>query len=137
MTWAAKRGIHIEYIQPDNPQQNACIQSYSRTVRGEWLGQNIVETIEEAQEQATQWLWTYNNDRPKMSISGITAAMKLKMAPYSYRRTPLRMGDWRLTSIRAAPGVCPSRLSNLPRDCKQDPNVTLSAPVGSNWRSET
>jgi len=46
----------------------------------EWLDQNIFETIEEAQSQATEWLWTYNNDRPNMAIGGITPAMKLKMA---------------------------------------------------------
>jgi len=34
----------------------------------------------EAQEQATDWLWTYNNDRPNMGIGGIPPAMKLKMA---------------------------------------------------------
>lgn len=80
ITWAEKRGIHIEYIQPGNPQQNAYIERYNRTVRGEWLSQNIFETIGEAQEQATEWLWTYNNDRPNMGIGGITPAMKLKMA---------------------------------------------------------
>ena len=78
--WAETRGIHIEYIQPGKPQQNAYIERYNRTVRHEWLDQNILETIEEAQDQATKWLWTYNNDRPNMAIGGITPAMKLKMA---------------------------------------------------------
>ncbi len=40
----------------------------------------IFETIEEAQEIATDWLWTYNNERPNMGIGGITPAQKLKMA---------------------------------------------------------
>jgi putative transposase len=40
----------------------------------------IIETIGEAQDFATQWLWTYNNDRPNMGIGGITPAQKLKMA---------------------------------------------------------
>ena len=75
------------------PQQNAYIERYNRTVRHEWLDQNIFETIEEAQEQATKWLWTYNNDRPNIpfgicfanpvgqrGIGRITPAMKLKMA---------------------------------------------------------
>lgn len=31
-------------------------------------------------EFATQWLWTYNNERPNMGIGGITPAQKLKMA---------------------------------------------------------
>jgi putative transposase len=80
MKWAEKRAITIAYIQPGKPQQNAYIERYNRTVRHEWLGQNIFETIEQAQDQATEWLWTYNNDRPNMAIGGITPAMKLKMA---------------------------------------------------------
>jgi len=78
--WAENLGIHIKHIQPGKPQQNAYIERYNRTVRHEWLDQNIFETIQEAQEQATKWLWTYNNDRPNMAIGGITPAMKLKQA---------------------------------------------------------
>ena len=40
----------------------------------------IIENIEEAQDFATQWLWTYNNDRPNMGIGGLKPAQKLKMA---------------------------------------------------------
>ena len=40
----------------------------------------IFETIEEVQQIATEWLWTYNNERPNMGIGGVTPAMKLKMA---------------------------------------------------------
>lgn len=68
------------HIQPGKPQQNAYVERYNRTVRHEWLDQYIIESIEEAQEFATQWLWTYNNERPNMGIGGITPAQKLKMA---------------------------------------------------------
>ena len=77
MAWANKRGIKIDHIQPGKPQQNAYVERYNRTVRQEWLDQTIFETIEEAQDQATKWLWTYNNDRPNMALGGITPAMKL------------------------------------------------------------
>ena len=80
MKWAEKHGVAILHIQPGQPQQNAYIERYNRTVRHEWLDQYIIETIEEAQDHATQWLWTYNNDRPNMGIGGITPAQKLKMA---------------------------------------------------------
>lgn len=80
LEWAEKQGIVIQHIQPGKPQQNAYIERYNRTVRHEWLDQHIIENIEEAQDFATQWLWTYNNDRPNMGIGGITPAMKLKMA---------------------------------------------------------
>ena len=56
------------------------IQRALATVRHEWLGQYIFQTIEEAQDYATRWLWTYNNERPNMAIGGITPAMKLKQA---------------------------------------------------------
>lgn len=78
--WAEKQGIGIQHIQPGRPQQNAYVERYNRTLRHEWLNQYIIESIEEAQAQATQWLWTYNNDRPNMGIGGITPAQKLKMA---------------------------------------------------------
>lgn len=80
LAWAEKQGVNLNHIQPGQPQQNAYIERYNRTVRHEWLDQNIIESIEEAQNDATKWLWTYNNDRPNMGIGGITPAMKLKMA---------------------------------------------------------
>jgi putative transposase len=40
-------------IQPGQPQQNAYIERYNRTVRHEWLDQYIIKTIEEAQDHAT------------------------------------------------------------------------------------
>lgn len=80
MEWAEKQGIALNHIQPGKPQQNAYVERYNRTVRHEWLDQNIIESIEEAQEFATQWLWTYNNERPNKGIGGITPAQRLKMA---------------------------------------------------------
>jgi putative transposase len=80
MKWAEKQGVAILHIQPGQPQQNAYIERYNRTVRHEWLDQYVIESIEEAQDFATQWLWTYNNDRPNMGIGGITPAQKLKTA---------------------------------------------------------
>lgn len=79
MARAAKMGIHILHIQPEKPQQNAYIERYNRTVRHEWPDQNIFGTMEEAQDPATEWLWTYTNDRPTRGTGGITPVMKLKM----------------------------------------------------------
>lgn len=75
--WAEEHGIKLDYIQPGKPQQNAYVERYNRTVRHEWLEMHEFNSIEEAQNTATQWLWTYNNERPNMAIGGITPAMKL------------------------------------------------------------
>jgi putative transposase len=80
MTWAEQQGIALAYIQPGKPQQNAYVERYNRTVRHEWLDLYIFETIGEVQQIATEWLWTYNNERANMRIGGVTPAMKLKMA---------------------------------------------------------
>ena len=73
--WTDAQGIELKYIQPGKPQQNAYIERYNRTVRHEWLDMHIFQTIQEAQETATTWLWTYKNDRPNSAISGITPVM--------------------------------------------------------------
>ena len=80
LEWADKRRVTLAQIQPGQAQQNAYIERYNRTVRQEWLGRYIFETIQEVQDHATRWLWTYNNERPNMGIGGITPVQKLKMA---------------------------------------------------------
>ena len=80
LSWAAGNDIKICYIQPGNPQQNAYIERFNRTVRYDWLNQDIFTTIEEVQEQATKWLWHYNNERPNMALGGITPRQKLLRA---------------------------------------------------------
>lgn len=78
LSWAEKRGIAIRHIQPGKPQQNAYVERYNRTVRHEWLGQYLFADIKEVQATATQWLWTYNHERPNMALGGITPAQKLE-----------------------------------------------------------
>ncbi|WP_419784270.1 IS3 family transposase [Maridesulfovibrio sp.] len=80
LLWAEKEKIRLEYIQPGNPQQNAYVERFNRTVRYDWLSHYMFESIQEVQDYATKWLWTYNNERPNMGIGGITPMQKLRMA---------------------------------------------------------
>jgi putative transposase len=77
--WAEKKHIKLRFIQPGNPQQNAYVERYNRTVRYDWLNQYLFDNISEVQELATKWLWSYNNERPNMAIGGITPKQKLAM----------------------------------------------------------
>ena len=54
--WAENNGIKLDYIQPGNPQQNAYVERYNRTVRYDWLAQLLFDSVEEVQESATRWL---------------------------------------------------------------------------------
>ena len=78
--WAENRGITLAHIQPGKPQQNAYVEHYNRAVRHEWLDLYIFESIEEVQQIATEWLWSYNHERPNTGNAGMTPAQKLKMA---------------------------------------------------------
>ncbi len=67
------------FIQSGNPQRNAYVKRFNRTVRYDWLAQYLFESIEEVQLQATNWLWTYNNERPNMGIDRVTPKHKLAL----------------------------------------------------------
>ena len=54
--WAKKRVIRIDFIQPGNPQQNAYVERYNRTVKYDWLARHLFETIDEVHQFATDWL---------------------------------------------------------------------------------
>ena len=78
--WTIREKITLLYIQPGKPTQNAYIERFNRTARHEWLDLHHFETIDQAQILATQWLWTYNNERPHTAIGGIPPRQLLNAA---------------------------------------------------------
>jgi putative transposase len=76
--WADRRGIVLWFIQPGNPQQNAYVERFNRTMRYELFNPSVFDTIEEVQLAATQWQYIYNHDRPHMALNGQTPAQKLQ-----------------------------------------------------------
>jgi len=80
ITWANKHQITILYIQPGKPTQNAYVERFNRTARHEWLDLHMFESVDQAQELATNWLWLYNNERPNMAIGGVPPKQLLRAA---------------------------------------------------------
>jgi putative transposase len=80
MEWAKGRGIHIEFIQPGNTQQNDYVERYNRTVRYEWLGQHHWSSLAQVPDYATPWMWSYNHDRPRMALGRLPLNQRLAMA---------------------------------------------------------
>ena len=78
--WANDNHITLLYIQPGKPTKNAYIERFNRTARHEWLELHLFNSIEHAQLLATQWLWTYNNDRPHTAIGGVPPRRLLDVA---------------------------------------------------------
>lgn len=67
---ARKRGIKLDFTQPGKPQQNAYIERFNRTARYEWLSQYEWENLEQVQDHAIRWMWSYNHKRPHMALGG-------------------------------------------------------------------
>lgn len=78
--WANQKQITLLYIQPGKPTQNAYVERFNRTVRHEWLDLHSFDSIEQAQLLATQWLWSYNNERPHTAIGGVPPRKLLEAA---------------------------------------------------------
>jgi putative transposase len=74
------KGIELTFIQQGNPQQNGYTGRYNRTIRYDWLNHYLFDSIEGVKNDATQWLWAYNNERPNMALNGIAPMMKLTSA---------------------------------------------------------
>ena len=85
--WAQKRGIALWFTQPGNPQQNAYIERFNRTMRYELLSTELFDSIDDVQDAATKWQWSYNNERPSMALKGQTPAQKLASF-YSQQSNP-------------------------------------------------
>ncbi|MHC5555746.1 IS3 family transposase [Vibrio parahaemolyticus] len=68
--WAKRHDIRIDYIQPGNPQQNAYIERFNRTVRFGLVSKYLFDSLEEVQARTTQWLWFYNHERPHTANGG-------------------------------------------------------------------
>jgi putative transposase len=62
------------------PQHNAYIERFNRTVRHEWLDEHPFESIQHAQQTATEWLWRYNIERSNMAPGGMTPYQKMANA---------------------------------------------------------
>lgn len=78
--WANEQQITLMYIQPGKPTQNAYIERFNRMVRHDWLDMHLFESTEHAQYLATEWLWTYNNERPNSAIGGVPPRQLLQAA---------------------------------------------------------
>jgi len=75
-SWAQTNDIELWYIQPGNPQQNAYVERFNRTMRYELLNQSLFENIEQVKQLTTKWIWMYNNIRPHMANGGMPPVFK-------------------------------------------------------------
>lgn len=72
--WAAQRGVHLRFIDPGKPMQNAYIESFNGKFRDECLSQHWFISLEEARSVSEEWRIDYNERRPHRSLHHQTPA---------------------------------------------------------------
>jgi len=69
-SWAYKNGVHLDYIRPGKPVENAFIESFNGRLRDEFLNTNLFFSLEEVSSKLEWWRQDYNNVRPHSSTEG-------------------------------------------------------------------
>ncbi len=72
--WAQEHGVDHQPIEPGKPTQNAYIERFNRTFRGEVLNVYAFSDLDEVRDESTRWLYDYNHDRPHLALGRQTPA---------------------------------------------------------------
>ncbi|WP_370642951.1 integrase core domain-containing protein [Mycetohabitans sp. B4] len=71
--WARQYGIRLDSIQPGEPQHNAHVERFNRSVRYEWLSLYHWKDLDHVQRFATDWMWADHHGRPNMVMDRATS----------------------------------------------------------------
>lgn len=66
--WAVRNKVHLHFIDPGRPMQNAYIESFNGRFRDECLNQHWFTSLEEARSVIEEWREDYNRERPHSSL---------------------------------------------------------------------
>ncbi len=67
--WSKETGITLGFIQPENPTQNAFVESLNGKFRNKCLNPHGFRTLDEARYEIELWREHYNHVRPHSSLN--------------------------------------------------------------------
>jgi putative transposase len=71
-TWASARGVHLRFIRPGKPIENAFVESFNGKFRDECLNEHWFASVAEARALIEAWRVDYNTVRPHSALHGAT-----------------------------------------------------------------
>jgi len=81
--WAEEHGVHLEFIKPGTPTQNAYVERFNRTYRTEVLDFYVFHTLTEVREITEKWMQQYNYERPHEALNN--------QSPMSYKEANFKL----------------------------------------------
>jgi len=69
---AFEKGIKLDFIRPEKPNENAFIESFNGKLRDECLNENWFLSLEDARRTIENWRIDYNENRPHSSLGDLT-----------------------------------------------------------------
>lgn len=66
--WAYEHRVHLAFIEPGKPVQNAFVESFNGTCRDECLNENWFLSLADARAIIENWRIDYNEQRPHSSL---------------------------------------------------------------------
>ena len=70
--WAYRRGVHLSFIRPGKPNENAYIESFNGKFRDECLNEHWFISLAHARSVIEAWRIEYNTERPHSSLGNLT-----------------------------------------------------------------
>ena len=77
--WLSRVGVKTLFIEPGNPWENGCIESFNGKLRDKLLNLEIFTTLTEAEVLIEQWRKEYNQVRPHSSLGYLPPAPEAKI----------------------------------------------------------
>lgn len=71
-------GIKHRYTRPYRPQTNGKVEKFWKTIESELLEDMVFDSMEHLQDELSQYLYYYNNERPHQGINGQNPIQFLK-----------------------------------------------------------
>lgn len=72
--WAHQHGVHLQFIRPGKPVENAFIESFNGRLRDECLNQHWFLSLIDARRVIEAWRVSYNTARPHRGLASLTPA---------------------------------------------------------------
>jgi len=70
--WAYTSHVRMDFSRRGKSTDNAIVESFNGRFREECLNSHWFESIDDASQKIDAWRWDYNENRPHLSLEGLT-----------------------------------------------------------------